>query len=76
MDEELACRLQAEEEAAEEAHQGRDAATLEVVMEAAGSLIHGQLEGLGARAGQAHAKVVGPSGSTMAVAFQPPVVVA
>ena len=38
---------------AEEARQGRDAATLEVVMEAAGPLTRGQLEGLGARAGQA-----------------------
>ena len=37
----------------EEARQGRDAATLEVVMEAAGPLTHGQLEGLGARARQA-----------------------
>ena len=35
MDKELACWLQAEEEAVEEACQGRDAATLEVVMEAA-----------------------------------------
>ena len=31
----------------EEAHQGRDAATLEVVMEAARPLTRGQLEGLG-----------------------------
>ena len=37
----------------EEARQGRDAATLEVVMEAAGPLTRGQLEGLGARARQA-----------------------
>ena len=32
MDKELVCRLQAEEVAVEEAHQGRDAATLEVVI--------------------------------------------
>ena len=37
----------------EEARQGRDAATLEVVMEAAGPLPCGQLEGLGACAGWA-----------------------
>ena len=43
----------------EEARQGRDAVTLEVVMEAAGPLTSGQLEGLGARSGQAHAKVGG-----------------
>ena len=41
MDEQLACRLQAEEDAAEEAHKGRDVATLEVVIEAAGPLMHG-----------------------------------
>ena len=35
MDEELVHRLQAEELRAGEAHQGRDVATLEVVMEAA-----------------------------------------
>ena len=40
MDKELACQLQAEEEAVEEAHQGGDAATLKVVMEAAGPLMH------------------------------------
>ena len=48
MDEELVCWLQAQEVAALEAHQGRDAVTLEVVIEAAGLLTHGQLEGLGA----------------------------
>ena len=37
----------------EEARQGRDAATLEVVMEAAGPLTYSQLEGLGVHAGQA-----------------------
>ena len=41
MDKELACWLQAEELELEEACQGRDAATLEVVMEAAGPLTHG-----------------------------------
>ena len=47
--------LQAEEEVeVEEARQGRDGATLELVMEAAGQLTHGQLEGLGVRTGQAH----------------------
>ena len=50
---ELACQLQVEELAVEEAHQGRDAATLKVVMESAGQLICGQLEGLGAITGQA-----------------------
>ena len=46
-DEELACQLQVEEVVAEETCQGRDVATLEVVMEAAGLLMHSQLEGLG-----------------------------
>ena len=36
----------------DEAHQGRDIATLEVVMEAARFLTHSQLESLGALAGQ------------------------
>ena len=76
MDKELAHRLQAEEVVAEEAHQGRDAATLEVVREAAGLLIHSQLEGLGAHARQAHPKVAGPSHPFAAVAVQPPMVVA
>ena len=76
MDKELACWLQAEEEVVEEVHQGRDVATLEVVMEAAGPLTCGQLEGLGARAGQAHPNGAGPSHPSVAVAFQPPVVVA
>ena len=50
--EELACLLQAEKLVLEVAHQGRDAATLEVVMESAGPLICGQLEGLGVLARQ------------------------
>ena len=41
MDKELACWLQAKEEVAEEAQQGRDAVTLEVVMEAARPLTRG-----------------------------------
>ena len=36
----------------EKAHQGRNVATLEVVMKAAKPLTHGQLEGLGVLAGQ------------------------
>ena len=51
-DKELVCQFQAEELVAEEAHQGRDAATLEVVIEAAESLVNGQLEGLGVLARQ------------------------
>ena len=47
MDKELAQRLQQEEVAVEEAWLGWDAATLEVVKEAAGLLMLGQLEGLG-----------------------------
>ena len=46
-------QLQVEEVAAEEAHQGRDAATLEVVMETAGMLMYGEVEGLGVRTRQA-----------------------
>ena len=61
---------------AEEARQGRDAATLEVVMEAAGPLTHGQLEGLGARARQAQPQATMPSHPPMATAVQPPMVVA
>ena len=53
MDEELACQLQGGGIGVEEARQGRDAATLEVVMEAAGPLTCSQLEGLGARTRQA-----------------------
>ena len=60
----------------EEARQGRDAPTLEVVMEAAGPLTCGQLEGLGVCTGQAHAKVTGQSHLPMATAIQPPMVVA
>ena len=62
--------------AVEEARQGKDAATLEVVVEAAGPLMHGQLEGLGVHAGQAHPKTAGPSHPFAAVAVQLPVVVA
>ena len=61
---------------AEEAHQGKDAATLEIVMESASLLMHGQLEGLGAWAKQAHAKVAGLSHPSTSMAVQPPVVVA
>ena len=50
---ELVDRLQVEKLAAREAHQGRDATTLEVMMEAAMPLTYGQLEGLGALTGQA-----------------------
>ena len=60
----------------EEAHQGRDVATLEVVMEAAGPLTHGQLEGLGAHTGQAHPEATRPSHLPMAAVVQPPMVVA
>ena len=48
---------------------------MEVVMKAAGLLTHGQLEGLGAYAGQAHPKAVKPSCPPMAVVVQPTVVV-
>ena len=75
MDKELARRLQAEEVVAEDAHQGRDAATLEVVMEATGPLTHGQLEGLGAHTRQAHPEVAGPSCLSTAVVVQLHVVV-
>ena len=47
MDEEMARRLQAQEEE-EEARRGQDAATLAVVREAAGPMMRGQVEGLGA----------------------------
>ena len=43
MDEELVRQLQVEEVAMEDACQGRDVATLEVLMEAAGPLIWGQV---------------------------------
>ena len=62
--------------AVEEARQGRDVATLEVVMEAASLLMRSQLEGLGARAGQVHPEAAGPSCLSAAVAVQPPMVVA
>ena len=48
MDEELVRWLQEEEVVVEEVWLGRDTATLEVVMEAAGPLICSQLGGLGA----------------------------
>ena len=76
MDKELAHQLQVEEELAEEAHQGRDAATLEVVMEVASPLMRGYREGLGACTGQAHPKAAGPSHSPMAAEVQLPMVVA
>ena len=47
MGKELAWWLEQEEVAAEEAWLGQDIATLEVVREAAGLLMRGQLEGLG-----------------------------
>ena len=75
MDKELACRLQAEEEAVEEVRQARDVATLEVVMEASGLLTHSQLEDLGAYAGQRHPKVTGPNHPPITAAVQPPMVV-
>ena len=49
-DEELVWWLQEKEVVVEEAWLGRDTATLEVVMEAAGPLMRGQLGGLGALA--------------------------
>ena len=59
----------------EEAHQKRDVATLEVVIEAAGPLTQGQLEGLGAHTRQVHPKVARPSYLPASVALQPPIVV-
>ena len=47
IDKTLLCKLQVEEWVAKEARQGKDAATLEVVMEAAEPLTHSQLEGFG-----------------------------
>ena len=62
----------------EEAHQGRDKATLEVVMKVARPLTHSQLEGLGLPTAQAimPPSAVGPSQLPAAEAVQPPVVVA
>ena len=57
-DEELACQLQVEEVAAK-AHQGRDVATLELVMEATGQLTYSQPEGLGVPTIQAAAPPLG-----------------
>ena len=59
----------------EEARQGRDVAILEVVMEAAGPLKCGQLEGLGACARQMHPGATRPSRPPIALALQLPVVV-
>ena len=56
-DEELVCRLWVEEVMEEEAHQGRDAANLEMVMEAARPITRNQLAGLGAPTGQAVATI-------------------
>ena len=44
---EMAWRLQWEEEEMERARRGQEAATMVVVREAAGSLMWGQVEGLG-----------------------------
>ena len=52
-DEELAYHLLAEGVVVEEARQGRDMATLELVIEAEGLLTLGQIEGLGAPTAQA-----------------------
>ena len=60
----------------EETRQGRDAVTLEVVIEAAGPLTCDQLEGLGMRTEQVHPEVAGLSCLPMTVAVQPPMVVA
>ena len=46
MDKEMAWWLQEEENVAEQAQRGQDAATLVVVREAAGPLMWGQVEGL------------------------------
>ena len=55
---------------AEETRQGRDATTLEVVIEAAGPLTCDQLEGLVVHAGQAHPKATGLSHPSAAMAVQ------
>ena len=62
----------------EEVWLGRDAATLEVLMEAASPLTWGQLEGLGELAEQAMvlSQAAGPSQPSMAVVVEPPVVAA
>ena len=44
----MARHLQAQEEEEEEPRRGQDATTLEVVREAAGPMMWGQVEGLGA----------------------------
>ena len=51
-------------------------ATLEVVIQAAGPLTRGQLEGLGARARQVQPQVTTLSHPLAAAAVEPPVVVA
>ena len=70
-DEEMAWRLQAQEEEEEEARRGADAATLAVVREAAGPMTWGQLEGL-----EAPLLAVGSSQPFAAEVAQPPVAVA
>ena len=54
----------------EEARQGRDAATLEVVIEAARLLTHAQLKGLGVHAGQAQPQVTMPSHPPMVMVVE------
>ena len=76
MEKELAHRLQVQKLAAEEAPQGRDVATFELVMEAAGPLMHGQLEGLGVCSGQVPPEAIGPSQPSTAVVVQSPMVAA
>ena len=71
MDEQLAWHPQQEEDVADEARRGQDAATLAVVREAAGLLMQGQLEGLGRPS-----LVAGLSQPPTAVMVQLPVVVA
>ena len=62
----------------EKADQGRDAAILEIVIEAARPLTHGQVEGLGGPTAQAMAFPfeAGLSYLSMAEAVQPPMLVA
>ena len=69
-DEDVVHWIQLEEVVAQEAHQGRDAATLEVVMEATGPFTRSQLGDLGALATQTVAPpLVGrPSQPSIAVA--------
>ena len=60
----------------EEARQGRDAATLEVVMEAAGPLTRGQLEGLGACTRRRNLRQLRQAARPWLSAVEPPMVVA